>query len=188
MLKAMRGTILVEPMFDHGADIHDLNSGHQLYGLVLPDTASNPESQQGVVIDSRIDEFVIGMHAIYMPYHGLTIKLKGRELLCVPDRELVGWLVGRQIMPRKGCLLIRPEFPTGKTPSGLLYLPEYSGLQTPVKIGEVIRQGAFTTIEVGSRVIMPPDKGFEVGITENLYVLNEQYILAILESHAISPN
>lgn len=185
----MRGTVVVEPMYDLGGRVppgtpyHATDvkiEGHEVYGMVLAATGENPQSQQGIVVASGIDEFAIGMHALYMPYHGFPLKHQGKEYLSIPDRELAAWLIDRDVMPRKGHLLIRPEFPDAKTLSGLLYIPEFSGIHDPVDRGIVVRSGAFTTIEPGTRVVIPADRGFEIGTTENLYVINEQYIPATL--------
>lgn len=187
----MRGTVVVEPMYDLGGRVppgtpyHATDvkiEGHEIYGMLIAGSGENPQSQQGIVIASGIDEFAAGMHALYMPYHGLPIKYKGKEYLAIPDRELAAWLVDRDIMPRKGHLLIRPQFPDGKSGTGLLFLPQYAGINDPVETGHVVRAGAFTTIEPGTRVVIPRDRGFEIGTTENLYVINEQYIPATIGS------
>ena len=195
-MRALAGTILVEPVYDHGGRVPPGTPyhasgidipGHIVYGLVIAATGENPESQQGVVVASAIDEFSPGMVALYMPYHGERIRLKGKEYLCIPDRELVGWLDGDRVQPRKGWLLIQPEWPSDKTESSLLYLPGHSGLHDPVLLGRVLRQGAFTTLIVGTRVVMQPDVGFEIGMAsvgENLYLLSEQHILATIEDNA----
>lgn len=191
MLKAMRGTVVVEPMYDLGGAVpagtpyHANNvkiEGHEVYGMVIAATGENPQSQQGIVVSSGIDEFVPGMCALYMPFHGFPLKHRGKEYLSIPDRELAAWLVDRDVMPRKGHLLIRPEFPSEKTRSGLLYLPQFVGAADPVETGHVVRGGAFTSIESGTRVVIPKDRGFEIGTTENLYVINEQYIPATLHN------
>lgn len=174
-----------------GTAYHETNAkieGYQLGSLVLPATGDNSQSQQGIVVASAIDEFEAGMLAAYMPYHGEVIQLKGKEYLCIPDRELVAWLDADKsgfdrICPRKGTLLIQPEWQPEKI--GSIILPEYSGLQDPVKIGTVLKQGAFTVTEVGTRVVFPPDKGFEIGLLdvgENLYLLNEQHLQAYLSN------
>lgn len=186
----MRGTIIVEPLYDLGGRIppgtpyHATNvkiEGHEVYGMTIAATGENPQSQQGVVVASGIDEFTIGMHALFMPFHGFPIKHDGKEYLAIPNRELAAWLVDRDVMPRKGHLLIRPEFPDNKSQSGLLFLPQFSGIADPVYTGHVVRAGAFTTIAPGTRVVIPRDRGFEIGTTENLYVINEQYIPATIQ-------
>lgn len=195
-MRALPGTILVVPLFEQsgrvpsGTPFHATDAkieGYEYKGLVLPSTGDNPQSQQGTVIASGIDEFNPGMLAAYMPYHGERIPYKGRDLLCVPDRELAAWLepeaIGYyRICPRKGWLLIQPEWPEEKV--GNLFLPEFSGLHDPVNIGRVLKQGDYTVTEVGTRVVYPPDKGFEIGLLdvgENLYLLNEQWLLAYLQ-------
>lgn len=159
--------------------------------LEIPDSAQNPQSQQGFVVASGpLATFVypdLVLFRSWSDHPPVPIRIGGIEFLSVANHNVVARAVGNELEPRVRHVAVRPDFTEfdAPTPSGLLYLPPHSArddVRAPF-FGTIIALGAgCREVQLHQRVVIPPRGGYEIGfISENLYLIPETELLAVME-------
>lgn len=160
--------------------------------IIIPDSAKNPESQQGyvVAVGSAIDHIALLDHVVYEPYsandgHG-AIRIDGQTYLRVWYHSLVGKVRGRSIQPLPGWVVVQPEWDNlgeRRIGGGIIAIdPTVWSPAEPPRFGRVIEVGDYvTSVQSGQRVILPPYGGHEIGwIDRVIYTIPENLLLATL--------
>ena len=187
-MKPLGTNVIVRPLYDPPKASTGLSPGAP--ALYLPDSGKNSQSQQGIVVATGplVWQVVVDDHILYHPFIQNPFRWKGRELLQVPLRHIVGRLsVNGELLPMPADVVVKPEF----APSGRPVLDEKSKLWLPRQVfdteipctGKVIARGSQVwQVELGERVLYPPETGNEVGLTEVFYTIPALDILAVLET------
>ncbi len=182
-LAPLGNRVIVDPYYD----------AERVYGLIIPDSAKNPMSQQGkvVAVGDKQKDIVVGDHVLYHPYVGTPFRADGHEYLSVEYREIAGYLApDGEVFPLPDDVMLIPEFaPSGVIKSGLLWLPRQVFDTEVPHIGRVVRVGErVTCVSVGQRVAFDFQyAGSEIGIDTGksrgvYYTMNaDKYLLATLE-------
>lgn len=178
--------IVVDPLYDPEKVETGLSPGAP--GLFMPDSAKNPMSQQGVVVAVGPEQrtICVGDHVLYHPFIQHPFKVNGHEYLHVKPRHIVGWLSpSGDLLPLPWDVVVRPDFRLAGRPGreGHLWVPkQVFDIDIPCTgIVKAIGEGV-ASVEVGQRVLFPPEVGAEVGLKVVWYTLHERDILAIVET------
>lgn len=183
-VRLIKRTVIVYPLYD--ADV--VGVGER---IIIPDSAKNPESQQGIVVAHHDEfEFQLMDTVVYHPYsandaYGAFVH-EGTRYLRIWDHNIVGKVDGRSFMPRSGHVVIEPEWDNlgeRSRPGGIIAIdPTIYQAAEPPRFGVVVRLGADChVLHVGDRVIIPPEGGEEIGwIDHVVYAIPERDILATL--------
>src|SRR2546423_6965113 len=106
-VEALGRNVIVDPLYDPDRVETGLSPGAP--ALILPDSAKNPMSQQGIVISSGNPDVEEGDHVLYHPFIGTPIRRNGYEYLRVEYRHLVGFLdESGDLWPLPGDVVVRP--------------------------------------------------------------------------------
>lgn len=184
-LKPRGASVIVAPMYD--AD--------KVKGIIIPDSAKNPWTQQGFVVAAGPRSvFRYPDHVFYQPYlEGASdfFWVGDFEYLAVQDARIVGQVLPDgdrwRIVPRRNQVVIRPDFDSAyevRAAGGLILLdPSVHGRMPAPRFGRVLWTGPDVgEVKLGDYVAIPPKGGIEIGfIDENLYVINQYDILAVME-------
>lgn len=183
-LAALGDWCLVNPLYD----------SDKLGSIYIPNSAKNPQSQQGIVAASgRRSEFRPKDHILYEPYNAEPFWYNDHEYLAVPDRIIVGSVKDNVVQPRPDSVIIRPDFgPSGpRTTAGSTIITLSRVFENPqVQTGQVVRIGSTVhdlhlPIQPGTTVVIPPLRGHEIGLDSPdlkgvFYFLRAKDILAVI--------
>lgn len=185
-MKPLGTDVLVDPLYDPPTVETGLSPGAP--GLLMPDSAKNPMSQQGIVVAVGPAQEVLeaGDHILYHPFIQYPFRWDGHEYLRVEVRNIVGLLNARgTLLPLPWDIVVKPDFaPAGRpTMVGRLWLPkQVFDVEAPCT-GRVERIGSrVSLVSVGQHVLYPPDAGNEIGLKRVWYTIHEKDILATIES------
>jgi len=185
MFKPVRSNVIVDPLYDPETVQTGLSGDAP--GLIMPGSARNPMSQQGIVVAVGPEQKVIeiGQHILYHPFIQYPFKVDGHEYLKVNTHEIVGILSVRgELLPLPWDIVVRPDFRSAGRPvqSGLLWLPkQVFDIDIPCSGTAVSIGSRVTSVRIGERVLFPPEVGNEVGLRQVWYTIREEDILATLE-------
>lgn len=185
-VRPMADSVIVYPLYD--ADRVGLGER-----IIIPDSAKNPESQQGYVVAiGRNLESLIALldHVVYEPYSANdaygAIRVNGQTYLRVWYHNLVGKVRDRELEPLPGWVVVQPEWdnlgPRQRAGGVIAIDPTVWNVAVPPRFGRVLEVGAYvSTVKAGDRVILPPEGGHEIGwIDHVIYTIPEQDLLATL--------
>lgn len=186
-IRPSKNKVIVVPMYD-APTVRGL--------LELPDSAQNPDAQQGIVVSDGSDRWAYPDHILFKTYLGHVnrpFRFEDSEYLSVPDHNIVAKVVDNCLVPRAGIVVVEPdwtEFDQPAYPGGIILLPPQTAREesfTPPHFGTVLSVGnGCRELVTGDRVILPrPDSErgqYEIGfIDRNLYLIPETEILALTE-------
>ena len=171
-MKPLGDSIIVHPHYD----------SEKLGSLYIPESASNPQSQQGEVlaVGPKQEDIEVGDEIIYQPYQGTEIEED--EQLLIQYCHVVGWIApDGEAFPLPDAVMILPDWDDY---TGAMIRPAETFRDNPRTSGTCIRRGEKVgTIEPGQYVFYPPGAGFEVGISTTVYYfIKERDILAICQT------
>lgn len=170
MLRALHDHLVVDPYYD--AD--------KIGSIYIPEAFKNPEPQQGFVLsagaDSKVNE---GVMILFHPFR--SVPLQGTNLIALRDKDVVAYLVDGELVPLEYHLMILPDWSTKYAQKGLIYLPPTAQEDhSPVMIG-TIAIGTVGEFSPGTKVVIPPGKGSEIGFKDTVYYfIHQDEILAII--------
>ena len=172
----------------------------KVYSLIIPESAKNPMSQQGLVVEVGPKQKVIkpGDYILYHPFSGVLLPWRtpnNEELLLFAPSSIAGWFIRGEIYPLPGFVVIKPRFrDNGPSRRGSVFTVGQVFHVEPPDTGDVRRIGLeVETVRVGDIVVFPvygengrQDKvGHEIGIDNGfsrqvVYVIHESDLLARL--------
>jgi co-chaperonin GroES (HSP10) len=175
MLKAIQDRLVVEPYYDP----------EKIGSFYIPDSAKNPEAQQGVVKSvgphSEIRE---GAYVFFPPFRSLP--LQGTDLISIRDKDVVAFLRDGELYPPWEHYMVLPDWDSKyRQKSEWIYIPptvmeDYS----PVKYGTIIRCAEGTELPPNTKVVIAPGKGNEIGFKDTVYYfIHHDDILATVDAN-----
>lgn len=176
-VRLIKDHVLVAPLYE--AD--------SVKGIVIPDSAKNPQSQQGYVVASGPQsEFTYPDRVVYRPFLADTVPLGDFEYLNVPNVHIVCKIQNDVLVPRKGHILVEPDWDTSwERKRGTLYLvdPGIEGPNVPPREGVVTGTGSgCREVMIGDRVLIPQKGGTVVAFKDhNVYLIPEALIEGLVE-------
>lgn len=176
--------------------VHPLGDPAMIGSLYLPDDAKNTEYQQGYVVAVGPESsFSMMDKLLFHPFSAHTndaqFTIGGQLYLRIRDHSIIAKIVGRVLEPRDGEVVVKPGWDNlgeRRSPTGIWAIdPTVFSSANPCKFGMVVRCGARCyQVAPGDRVVIPPDKGQEVGwIDRILYTIPERDLLAVVDSSAV---
>lgn len=184
-LKPIKKAVIVEPLFD---PVDQPMPGST---LIIPASSQDIQSKQGYVVSAGPDaDYAYPDHILFKPFMAEGFKIDGIRFLQVPDRHIAAKVVDGKLIPRRGDVLILPDFKEFDQKYGSLYLPPQTArnVLVPPTFGVVVEVGEDTTLEIGTRVLFPPKGGFEIPFFDdnrklmNHYLMPEDLVLGTVET------
>ena len=185
--------IIVLPHYDSG----------KVGSIDIPDSATNPQSQQGEVLAVGPNQSTIevGDHVMYEPYKGTPFTPEDVEYLLVPAETVIGWLApDGEAFPLPDAVMVIPDWEdhqvltaeitelAAQQPNPQRFIDELTRMvdnsnywqQNPRTVGRCVRRGDdVTTVLPNDRVFFHTGAGHEVGVqTTVYYFIKEKDILA----------
>lgn len=169
MLKALGDRLVVEPYFD----------SDKIGRFYIPEAFKNPESQQGVVVSAGpLSPVRDGTYIFFHPFRSQPLGDTG--LIGLHDKDVVAYLVDKELTPREEHVMVLPDWDSKHKPSKLLILPDIAHEYVPVMIGTIVRSSS-KIFEVGTVIAIPPGKGSEIGYIDTVYYfIHQDDILATI--------
>jgi co-chaperonin GroES (HSP10) len=157
--------IIVEPYYD----------SNMIGSLYLPDPFKDPEPQQGTVVSVGPDVRNIkpGDYILFHPYRSEPLRRTG--LISIRGRDVVACVEGENFRPVHGELVIRPDWGSKYSYSGLIYVPKHhlEDYQS-VPLGWV-HLSSDPAFPAGTKVVIPPGAGSQVVWVDTIYYLIQPY-------------
>lgn len=175
-LHAHGSWVIIDPLYE----------AEKIGSLYIPRSYANRWPQQGNIVDAGPGfPFLTGSHVFLRPFVIEPLSIGFGNLLAVRAADIIASLDGKEIVPKPTEVVILPDWSTKYgQPSKVIVISDVE-LEDgrPIQFGIVARIGSeVTTVKAGDYVIIPPDRGVEIGFIDTVwYILEEADLLATIE-------